>query len=71
MALKDKTISYLLSILLFLLMSVVNGVPQETICKFTVDPLLIVKPFLPIKMETSMTMVTFQFENPYPKPVNL
>jgi pectinesterase len=38
MALKDKSISYLLSILLFLLMCVVNGVPQETICKFTVDP---------------------------------
>ncbi|KAK2403572.1 putative pectinesterase/pectinesterase inhibitor [Trifolium repens] len=38
MALKQKSISNLLSILLFLSLSVANGVPPETICGSTVDP---------------------------------
>jgi pectinesterase len=38
MALKQKNISNLLSILLFLSLSVANGVPPETICGSTVDP---------------------------------
>lgn len=38
MALKHKTIAYLLSILFFVSFHVANGVPPETICGSTVNP---------------------------------